>query len=366
MVRNRIGRPIWGASMLAVAALVAAACSSQSSTGASSSSASAMTESSSEAPAGESSAAASDTAAGVTCEAPQDIKLEVIFYAQSIPYFQATQAGMQAEADRLGVQINFTSANYDVAKESDLVLSALTRDPSGIALSPLDPKALIPAVQKAHEQGVPVVTFGDELAPEAEDYLLSYVGQSYKDMGVMKAEFLAEALGGKGTVLVIPGVRGVDFSESQRAGYEEVFAQYPDIKVVVGTNGDFSSDHGLKATQNLLAANPQPNAVWFDNDDIAFGGIQALKQAGVDPTTVLTVSSDGIKDAIDKIKSGELSFTMASRPFLNGEVVVRTLVDNACNDTVPGKYVEIGMIGVDKTNADSLTNEDIIDLDSYK
>jgi ABC-type sugar transport system substrate-binding protein len=293
-------------------------------------------------------------------EAP-DLTLAVVFYSGSIPFLLEIVDGINEKAAEYDITIEFAAANFDLAQEVDLMDNAVARGVDGIIMAPLDREALIPPTRRASEAGVPVITIGDELAEEGEPFVLSFVGQIYKDMAIAKAEWLVSQMGTEGTILTVHGPRGLDFIESQREGYEEVFAQYPGITVVEGNYGNISSEVGLETLENLLSANPEPDAIWFDNDDLALGGLKAMRERGVDFDSVVTVSSDGTLPALDAIRAGELGYTAGSRPNLLGRAAVEAFYQFLVNGVTPDHSILIPILEITIDNVDDLGPTDVID-----
>jgi ABC-type sugar transport system substrate-binding protein len=335
-VLKRLCRAVGAAALVATIALALGACGSSSS---------------------ETSSGSSDTS---STPAPSDAKesptFNVVFYTEAIPYFQVLRQGLEAQAKEMGANIKLTAANFDAAQESGLVDTAITQQPDAIILAPIDAKALIQAGKKATDAGIPVVLVGDNFAPEGQDAMLSYVGDEMKSYGAQKAEFIAKQIGGKGEVIVIHGPRGLDYVEGQTLGYKEVFAKYPGIKVVEGPYGNFSSEVGLKSLENVLTRNPNPAAVYFDNDDLAMGGISALKARGL--KDVVTVGSDGGPAAVEAVRKGSLTMTLATRPYATGVEAIKLLVAYLDTKQAPEKLVKVPAAEVTQESLKTLQPDD--------
>jgi len=263
-------------------------------------------------------------------------------------------SGMQDEAETLGVTLDINYANFNVTEEFNLLQNAITTKPDGLLLAPLDPVAFVPLVKKAHEEGIPLVTVGDDVAEEGRQFELAFVGPSFKEMGARKAQWIADALNGTGSVIVIHGPRGIDFVEGQKVGYEEVFAKYPGIEVIEGPYGNISSDVGLASTENMLTAFPNPSAIMYDSEDLAIGGIRALQERKVAPGTILMVASDGTKAGIDGVRNGTLAITVSENAYVNGRTAIRVLYDAIVNGVTPAKWVPIELITITPENVNSL------------
>jgi ABC-type sugar transport system substrate-binding protein len=266
--------------------------------------------------------------------------ITTVLPGRQIPYYLDLAAGMDAEAKRLGWKLTQNFGTQEVSKEIDQVQNAITTRPDGMVLAPIDQNALIPAYRQAFNQKIPIVTVSDNIGPSGEQYHLSYVGTVYRQTGQRKAKWIADQLHGKGTVAIIHAIRGGNFTEEQGRGAVEEFKKYPGITVIDGPYvGDFTAPAGLQGTQNVLTAHPNVNALYYDNDDIAEGGVQAVKQRGIPLNKVLIVGTDGGAPAIAAVKRGEIDFTVSLCGYSQGVRAIQVLVDYIKNGTKPPKTV---------------------------
>lgn len=265
-----------------------------------------------------------------------------VTYTMTIPYFQQMALGLKAEAKALGFKLVVSAANFDAAQEANLVQTAITQKADAIVLAPIDQNALIPASTKATAAHIPVVLVGDDFAASGRSQMLTYVGVPESQYGLIKANFIVSHLKGhKGTVVVIHGPRGLDYVEGQKAGYQAVFSKHSGVKVVEGPYGNFSSEVGLTSLQNVLTRTPETSAVYFDNDDLALGGIQALKARNISPSKVVTIGSDGAPAAIAAVRNGSLTATVATRPYATGQKSLEVLKSYFATHKAPGKIVPV-------------------------
>ncbi|HEY2598084.1 MAG TPA: sugar ABC transporter substrate-binding protein [Candidatus Dormibacteraeota bacterium] len=296
---------------------------------------------------------------GTSTTPPGSYKIAIVFYTKSIPYYQDMLNGFQDTEKKLGdVVLDVTYANFSVTDELKLVENAITRQPKALIVAPMDREALIPVIRKAKAAGIPVITVGDDLGEDGRDAELAYIGQSYQQLGQVKAQYLVDKLGGKGQVLVVHGPRGLDYVEAQKAGYQQVFAANPGIQVIEGPYGNFSSDVGLKSTEDLLTIHPNPNAIFFDNDDLALGGVQGIKERHITKSTLLMISSDGAKAAVDAVKAGDLDLVVSIRPYTTGVTALNTIHDYLTKGTVPHNPTVVEMLQITKDNVNNLKQLD--------
>ena len=259
-------------------------------------------------------------------------------YTREIPYFQEIAKGLDEEAATLGWTVDKTYGNADPAQQVDQIQNAIVTQPDAMVIIPIDEEAITPAMREATAAGIPVAAMGDDIAdPSARDFFL---GVDYEAMGEQKAQWLVDELGGEGKIGFIHGIRGLHFTEAQVEGAGSVFAENPDIEVVDGPyTGGFSSDLGLKATENLLARDPDLDAIYYDNDDLALGGIQAIEESGINPDDILVIGTDGGPAALDAVKAGDIDYTISLCGFAQGKQVIEVLNDQISNDVQPEETI---------------------------
>jgi ABC-type sugar transport system substrate-binding protein len=189
---------------------------------------------------------------------------------------------------------------------------------------------------------------GDNLAEEGQPYQLTFVGTEYEAVGKQKAQFIVDALGGRGKVAVIHGIRGLHFTEGQWAdGAVPVFEANPGITLIDGGyTGQFTTDAGLAATENLLTANPDLNAIYFDNDDLALGGVLALQQRGISLDDIVVIGTDGGSPAREAVAAGELDMTISICGYATGVRAVEVLTSFLRDGVTPPAHVQTDTLTV--------------------
>jgi ABC-type sugar transport system substrate-binding protein len=280
--------------------------------------------------------------------------IAVNMYSRELPYFQEILKGMEEEAKKLGWKIEPTFANSDPTQQINQIQNAVTTKPDALVVIPIDEHAIVPPIQAAKAAGVPVITMGDNIAQEARSAQLAFLGVNYEELGKEKAQYIVDQLKGKGKVGWIHGIRGLNFTEQQVKGAEPVLkGAGPGIQFVDGPYaGAFSSDKGLNATQNLLSRAPDLNALYFDNDDIALGGIAAVKDKGIDLNKMLIVATDGGPPALEAVKKGELDATISLCGFAQGKHVMDVLKEYLVDKKTPQPEIYTKTLLFDKSNID--------------
>jgi ribose transport system substrate-binding protein len=166
------------------------------------------------------------------------------------------------------------SATVDVPGQIAQLRNFINLGVNAILINPNSPSAFDPIIAQAKEKGILVIATDQEVT--SKDAL--YVGIDQKAWAMKSAEWLAKTLGDKGNIVAINGVAGHPANQARVAGYREVFAKYPGIKLLNEVNADWDEAKGQQAMQNLLATYPTIDGVWVQ-DGMAAGAWRAITEA---------------------------------------------------------------------------------------
>ena len=107
----------------------------------------------------------------------------------------------------------------------------------------------------------------------------AYVAGDNPGFGKVAGDYMANALGGKGNVVVLRGIPTVIDNQRVDAFNAALAASYPDIKVLDAKHGNWNRDDAFKVMQDFLTRFKQIDAVWAADDDMAVGVLKAIEQA---------------------------------------------------------------------------------------
>ncbi|HTJ93368.1 MAG TPA: substrate-binding domain-containing protein, partial [Pararobbsia sp.] len=120
-----------------------------------------------------------------------------------------------------------------------------------IVIYPISPTALNRAIKNACSKGVVVVTY-DSVVTEPCAHTISI---DQHEAGRVTAQWLAKTLGGKGNIVMITGVPGTSVDRQRTEAAKEVFAKYPNIKIIAEGTGMWSQATAKTELSKILATN---------------------------------------------------------------------------------------------------------------
>jgi ribose transport system substrate-binding protein len=155
-----------------------------------------------------------------------------------------------------------------------------------IVLDAASPTALNGVIAKAHQVGIPVVSFdGTVTSPDSYNVFYDFVG-----LGKHIGTYIAQRLKGKGNVLTVRGVAGTIIDTQEYQGWTQALSGYPNIKVVGTVYGNWDDATAQSAVARILPSLPRVDAVIIDGG--GFGVAQAFA-AAKRPTPIIYLGNRG-------------------------------------------------------------------------
>ena len=229
-----------------------------------------------------------------------------------------------------------------------LVEDMIARGVDGIIICAINTDAIVTAVKKANEAGIPVVMFNvqDELADGKVD---CYVTYDQREGGAKVADYMAEVVNGAETnVAIIEGLPS-EHTTARMGGFSDRVAEkYPNIHVVASQSGDWEREKGMNAAANMMQS-VDIDAFFGLCDEMSLGAVQAVKQAN---GKQLVFSFDGNPNAAEAVKSGDLMCTLSIGGLKTGEECVN-MIDKILKGETVDKFFTIETEVITKDNVDA-------------
>ena len=238
-------------------------------------------------------------------------------------FWKTVQAGGMKAAQEFGLEIewNAPTLEIDSSRQIEIVESMVNRRLDGIALAPVDKRALVGVVERAAKLGIPVAIFDSGIDTPQR---ISYVATNNREGGRMAARRMGEVLGGKGKVGIVGFMPGSASTMEREEGFqEEMRTKFPAMEVVALQFGMADRAKAMAATENMLTAHPDLAGVFADNESSSVGAVQALKSRGNRKTKL--VAFDASEQLIGDLKEAWIDSLVVQNPFRMGYEAVRAV-----------------------------------------
>jgi ribose transport system substrate-binding protein len=244
------------------------------------------------------------------------------------PIARAMRAGAEQVAKANGMTVfHYIPTSADNSRQqAALVDEALAAKRDAFVFTPVDIKAMVPAVQKINAAGIPLVNIGDRLTGGVS---VAFVGTDDHAIALDTARVLLKAMGGKGNLVVLEGPDTIPTAVARLRGFKDALKDFPNVKVVLSKSALYARPAAADLLKAMLKANPdmQVDGVLAANDAMALGAVEAFKESKKTLPPVVGINAG--KESVELIKTGDMlasgDYNGLAEGCLGVEIAIRTL-----------------------------------------
>lgn len=254
-------------------------------------------------------------------------------------------------------QLIITDAGHDDAKQVADIQDLISRGVDLLIVSANTQQALDPAVSRAMERGIPVVMVDRRVT---SDNFVTFVTASDAMMGRLFAQWIAEKLNGKGNIVMLAGQAGSSPSENREKPALQVFAQYPDIKILDTVYSDWSPVKGKQVMQAMIAKYGHDiDAVWSAHGLQVPGSVEAFLEAGFKPGEIPPHTTADVNGPLQMALKYKIPMLEVGYPPAMGGVSVDVALQVLAGAKVPCNYEINAQIAVTDGDATASIRPDL-------
>jgi len=234
----------------------------------------------------------------------------------------ANTASFKESATQLGLTLKFYDSQNDLAKQV-AGFQQFIEDPEVdvIAISPLEAAGWEQVLKDAKAAGKPVI-LSDRRIDGNEDLYVTFVGADFVEEGRKSGTEMCKLLEGSASKNVWELVGNVGSSPAidRGKGFRET-GEKCGIVITNSQTGNWSIVEGKQVTEAWLKESKDVQGIFGQNDEMAFGAIEALKEAGLVPAVdVKIISVDATAGAFQAMLDGTLNVTVECNPLIAPQV----------------------------------------------
>jgi len=271
-------------------------------------------------------------------------------------FWQSVLAGAQAAGKDFGYEITFAGPDRETnyVRQIQIVNDAIARRVEGVVLAPVDRQNLVPSVDQLDALKIPCVIIDSGLDAV---HFISFASTDNYQGGVLAAQRMGHALGGKGNVLVVRHIAGSHAAVKRVSGFIDTISNdFPGIKIVESQSGQDSAEIAKKVTGEMLQRNPDVQGLFACNVDMSVGALAALQEQK--RTEVKMVAFDPDKSLLDGLRSGQVAAIIVQDPYKMGYEGVKALALHNRGQSSP-RLIDTG---VEVVTLENLTDPKIMRL----
>jgi ribose transport system substrate-binding protein len=265
------------------------------------------------------------------------VRVGVILKGLDNPFFVEMYEGARAEAERRNVAASFRAATNvnDIAGQTARARALVRAGNSGCyVVNPINGTNLVPAFRDVKQ---PVVNVDSPLdrraAAHAGMRVVTYIGTDDLAVGALAAREMLKALAGRGEVALIDGY---SLNSTLRLrGFRRGVAG-TQLKVVAKIGAGYDRAKAQLAARRVLREYPHVAGFFAANDVMALGVADILQAAGK-RGAVKVIGVDAIPPALDAVRAGHLTGTVAQYPYVMGRMAIEACIAAARGMKLPAR-----------------------------
>jgi ribose transport system substrate-binding protein len=293
----------------------------------------------------------------------KELTLAVIPKSTGGEFWETVEQGARNAARDLNVTIHWEGAHHEteLAEQNKIIENMLNLEVDGMAIAPLNNRAMRRPVENVVAAGIPVVVFDSAIDGDVH---ISYVATDNTQGGAMAAEYLAEKLrDGKKRLFLLRYIQGTASTEQRSEGFLEA-ARKADMEVLADPYSDDATVAGaIKTASNAFEGFVKDGKLELEgafatNLFSTMGMLTALDdlmQAGVE-TDVVVVGFDTSPKLIEDLQHGKIDALVSQNPKRMGYLAVETLVKHLRGEKIEPRIDT----GVELVTAERLEKEPAI------
>lgn len=300
---------------------------------------------------------ASEPAATQPAAPADDIVIGWIACDFSAPSVARSREGAEAKAAELGIKVITLDSAGDVQKEADNALNLMSQGVDGIIIEPNDMAAFVPIAQQLKQAGIPLIVFCQEFEEQYQDLRICYVGCKDYDCGVFAGQEAIRCLGEEGgNVVIVNGMIGSTPQVQRGKGFRDALVGHDNIVILEEQCSPWDRAKAVEIMEDFITRYGEDiDLVYAMDDNLAIGAVEALRSAGLSGK-IPVIGYNGMSDAFDLIKSGEMYSTLIQPLYWGGGVAVQAMYDHLTGKEIEPAYYDT-MVNVTAENVDELQPE---------
>lgn len=231
-------------------------------------------------------------------------------------------------------------AGGDVARQIAQMEDLIQQKVDAIIIWPTNGQAVIPAVRKAHNAGIPVIVTNSNIAEEGFDFVRSFSGPDNITQGSRSAEIMCDkfkemGIENEAQIVQISGQPGYTTAIERAQGFEERLPEVcPNVTLVETQPGDWNREKSQKVMEAFLVKYDDIDGVYSGDDNMGVGALNAAKAAGREGD-IIFVGATNFAVGYEAMGRGEYWGSIYQSPVDDAEAALKTAIDILEGTDVP-------------------------------
>ncbi len=249
-----------------------------------------------------------------------------------------------------GYEVIVVDGANDQLKQTEQINTFITQGVDALIINPVQTSAAAQMIETVKTADIPTVIINREPTEEDMDLYdkIAYVGADASQSGTFQGELILETANkgdingdGKISYTMIQGdPENIDAQLRTEYSIKALTDAGMEVEELKLTRGDWDQNKGQEIAANDLAQfGDEIEVIFANNDGMALGAIESIKAAGRTVNEdIYIVGVDALDDALEKVKSGEMTGTVLNDAMGQASKAVEVMEMLLAGDSVDKQY----------------------------
>lgn len=251
-----------------------------------------------------------------------------------------TDSMIRAFSEENGYELLYDNARQKQANQLVAVRNFIVQGVDIIVIAPLEETGWDAVLQEAKNAQIPVIIMDREVAVEDAELYLTQIGSDFLTEGLQAVGWLENALENRQedvNILHIQGTYGATAQIQRTKAIEDAVRLHDNWHFAAQLAGDFTESKSYEMVRDFLAENQDIDVIYSENDNMTFGAMRALDEAGItygQGGDVTIISFDAARRALKLCMEGKINLCVECNP-LHGPRVDELIRQYLAGETIP-------------------------------
>lgn len=212
-----------------------------------------------------------------------------------------------------------------------------------IVIAPAKETGWDTVLDEAKAAGIPVILMDRNVDVKDKTSYVTHVGSDMVEEGRKAGAWLEEQFPNPEeqiNIVILQGTLGSSAQIGREEGFFSVANKHDNWNILEIANADFTTSKGKEEMARLLRQYEKIDVVVSENDDMTFGAVEAIKEAGRSVGVgqeITMISFDACYDALTMVYNGDINIDIECNPLL-GEPIAEIIHKLEAGEKVSKEY----------------------------
>ena len=222
-----------------------------------------------------------------------------------------------------GYFLIFNNARQKQENQIKAIRSFISQQVDYIVFSPITESGWDTVLQEAKDAGIPVILVDRQVDVKDKSLYTTWIGSNFRTEGQDAGKWLASYLKEKGkddepvNIVVLQGTKGATSVIGRTEGFHDIVKMHSNWNILEEVDAEYTTAKGNEVMQNLLKRHKDIDVVVSQNDDMTFGALEAIQNAGLTTGVdgdITVISFDAVKAALEMVQKGIINVDVECNP----------------------------------------------------